>query len=64
VREAACWAHLCRDFHDVWKATGSPVAKDALDRIGRLYDIEREIVGQSAERNLEIRDHRSRLSSG
>lgn len=60
VREAACWAHLRRDFHDVWKATGSPVAKDALDRIGRLYDIERDIVGQSAERRLEIRDLRSR----
>ena len=22
-REAACWAHLRRDFHDVWTATGS-----------------------------------------
>jgi hypothetical protein len=41
IREAACWAHLRRDFHDVWKATGSPIARDALARIGRLYDIER-----------------------
>jgi transposase len=24
ILEAACWAHLRRDFHDVWKATGSP----------------------------------------
>ena len=60
VREAACWAHLRRDFHDFWKATGSPVAKDALDRIGQLYDIEREIVGQSAGKRLEIRDRTSR----
>ena len=37
VREAACWAHLRRDFHDVWKATGSEIAKEALDQIGRLY---------------------------
>ncbi|HEX6687788.1 MAG TPA: IS66 family transposase [Solirubrobacterales bacterium] len=60
VREAACWAHLRRDFHDVWKATGSPVAQDALERIGRLYDIEREITGQSAERRRDVRRTRSR----
>jgi len=60
VQEAACWAHLRRDFHDVWKATGSPIAKDALDRIGRLYDIEREITGLSAERRRDERQRRSR----
>lgn len=47
IREAACWAHLRRDFHDVWKATGSSIAADALERIGKLYDIERTITGQS-----------------
>ena len=60
VREAACWAHLRRDFHDVWKATGSEIAKDALDRIGALYDIEREINGQPAERRLEVRARQSK----
>ena len=60
VREAACWAHLRRDFHDIWKATASPVAKDALERIGRLYDVEREITGQPAERRREARQNRSR----
>ena len=60
VREAACWAHLRRDFHDLWKATGSPVARDALERIGRLYDIEREIAGQPAERRRDVRQMRSR----
>lgn len=44
--EAACWAHLRRDFHDVWTATKSEVARDALDRIGALYDVEREISGR------------------
>ena len=33
-REAACWAHLRRDFHDVWTGTKSEIAKEALDRIG------------------------------
>ncbi len=41
---------LRRDFHDVWKASGSPIAKEALDQIGALYDIEREITGRPAER--------------
>ena len=46
--EAACWAHLRRDFHDVWSATKSEIAREALDRIGALYDVEREISGRSA----------------
>ena len=33
VRDAACWAHLRRDVHDVWKATKSGIAREALDRI-------------------------------
>jgi transposase len=60
VREAACWAHLRRDFHDVWKATGSTIARDALERIGRLYDIEREITGAAADRRRDVRQARSR----
>lgn len=35
IREAACWAHLRRDFHDVWTGTKSEIAREALDRIGR-----------------------------
>jgi transposase len=60
VREAACWAHLRRDFHDVWKATNSTIAKEALDRIGALYDIERRITGQSAETRLAARQAESK----
>ncbi len=58
-REAACWAHLRRDFHDVWTATGSAIAREALDRIGVLYDIEREIAGQPAEARLAARQTHS-----
>jgi transposase len=54
-REAACWAHLRRDFHDVWTSTRSQIAKEALDRIGKLYDIERQIAGQSAEVRRAVR---------
>ncbi len=49
LREAACWAHLRRDFHDEWDKTKSVIAREALDRIGALYDIEREINGCPAE---------------
>ena len=43
LREAACWAHLRRDFHDFWTSHKSEIAREALDRIGALYDIERDI---------------------
>jgi len=54
-REAACWAHLRRDFHDVWTSTKSEIAREALDRIGALYDIERDITGQPADVRLAAR---------
>ncbi len=59
-REAACWAHLRRDFHDVWAGTKSEIAREALDRIGELYDIEREIAGQPADVRLAVRQKRSK----
>jgi transposase len=49
LREAACWAHLRRDFHDFWASTKSKIAREALDQIGKLYDIERNVNGQPAD---------------
>lgn len=60
VREAACWAHLRRAFHDVWKATGSEIAREALERIGALYDIERRISGRPEDVRLDARQRQSR----
>jgi len=60
LREAACWAHLRRAFHDVWTATGSAIAHEALDRIGALYDIEREITGQPADVRRSVRQKQSK----
>ncbi|MEL6286503.1 MAG: IS66 family transposase [Pseudomonadota bacterium] len=59
-REAACWAHLRRDFHDVWTATKSEIAREALDWIGKFYDIEREIVCQPAETRRAVRQDRTK----
>lgn len=59
LREAACWAHLRRDFHDEWDKTKSAIAREALDRIGALYDIEREITGRPADVRLAARQKHS-----
>lgn len=59
LREAACWAHLRRDFHDEWDKTKSTIAREALDRIGALYDIEREITGRPADIRLAARQKHS-----
>jgi transposase len=59
-REAACWAHWRRDFHDIWTSNKSEIAREALDRIGALYDIEREIVGQPADIRLAARQKHSK----
>ncbi len=49
ITEAACWAHVRRKFFDVAEAMGSPIAQEALARIGELYAIEAEINGKTAE---------------
>jgi transposase len=46
IQEAACWAHVRRKFYDIAVADASPIATEAVQRIGVLYDIEREIHGQ------------------
>ncbi|MDQ0558340.1 hypothetical protein QO004_000113 [Rhizobium mesoamericanum] len=49
IIEAACMAHVRRKFHDVIKLKPSPIADEALSRIGALYDIEDRIRGTSDE---------------
>jgi transposase len=60
VREAACWAHVRRKFYDLEVAHHSPVAQEALERIGALYAIEREIRGRPAEERRTLRQARTR----
>lgn len=60
ILEAACMAHARRKFHDIHEAHPSPITTEALDRIGALYGIEREIRGQVAERRREIRQTKAR----
>jgi transposase len=60
IQEAACWAHVRRKFYDLVVAHKSPVATEALERIGALYAIEREIRGRAPEQRREVRLARSR----
>lgn len=55
VVEVACWAHVRRKIHDVWVATKAPLAKQAIDLIGKLFDVERQIVGGPAADRLATR---------
>jgi transposase len=73
ITEAACWAHARRKFfvladlaqnarrkaHGKTPAFVSPLALAAVRRIDVLFDIEREINGQSAVDRLIIRRQRS-----
>jgi transposase len=60
VRLAFCWAHCRRRFYEIHQATGSPLAEEALRRIGELYAIEAEIRGRPAEERRTVRQERSR----
>ena len=56
VTEAACWAHVRRKFFDVHAVTGSPLAKEALDRIAALYTIEAQIKGKPPDERQRYRE--------
>ncbi len=65
VTEAACWAHSRRKFFDLadiaarqWRKDPppvSPLALEAVRRIDMLFDIERGIVGESAQHRRAVR---------
>jgi len=56
ILEAACWAHVRRKFFDVHKAQGSPLAAEAIKRIGALYGIEDAIRGKPPQERHSVRD--------
>jgi transposase len=59
IREAACWAHVRRKFFDIYEASESPIAREALGRIGALYAIEREIRGKPPDERRAVRQARA-----
>jgi transposase len=64
ITEVACWAHCRRKFYDVWEATKSPVAKEALDRIAAIYAIEDKARFAPAAERVEHRRETAPLLEG
>ncbi|WP_160012620.1 IS66 family transposase [Rhizobium sp. 18055] len=60
IVEAACMAHVRRKFHDVIKLKPSPIADEALSRIGALYDIEDRIRGMPSDQRRTLRQQHAR----
>ena len=56
---AFCWSHVRRGFYDLAKAK-APIATEALQRIGALYEIEARIRGKTAAERLSVRQAESK----
>jgi transposase len=59
IREAACWAHVRRKFYEIYESNRSPVAAEALARIGKLYEIEAAIRGRAPDERRAERKARA-----
>ena len=59
VTEVACWAHVRRNFFDIHAASGSALAKEALDRIAALYGVEDAARRQPAGERRRFRQVRA-----
>ncbi len=55
VTEVACWAHVRRYFYDIHVTSNAPIAGEALQRIGQLFDVERTTMGWPPEQRRLIR---------
>ena len=60
IQEAACWAHVRRKMYHLCEAHDSPVATEAIARIGQLYAIEKEIRGRPPDERRQVRNARAR----
>ena len=52
--------HCRRRFYELYRSTGSPLAEEALRRIGELYRIEAEIRGRPPDKRRAGRQERSK----
>lgn len=60
IVEVACWAHARRKIFDVHESTKSPIAAEALAKIGELYRIEAPIRGLRAKARRDVRQGEAR----
>jgi transposase len=55
LTEVACWSHARRKLYDIYEDTRSPLAREGLERIAPLFEIEARINGQIPEQRLAVR---------
>ena len=55
IREVACMAHVRRKFVDVHRAQASPIAEEAIQRIAKLYAVEKAARGSPPDRRVDLR---------
>ena len=60
IQLAFCWAHVRRRFFELAAAGPAPIASEALERIAKLYAVESEIRGRSADERRNLRQEKSR----
>jgi len=61
--ELACWAHARRKFFDLFQASQSPVAQEALQRIALLYAIEAEARDLTVDERQRLRNEKKPAST-
>ena len=60
IQEAACWAHVRRKFFDLHEAHASPIATEALERIGRFISLNAKYEAGRRRNDNEDATSRSR----
>ncbi|WP_285675131.1 IS66 family transposase, partial [Paralimibaculum aggregatum] len=59
VTVAHCWSHARRKLREIFDRDGSAIAAEGLERIRKLYEIEREIRGTGPGQRLSARQART-----
>lgn len=64
ITNAYCWAHARRKFYDAlpvdMKSTSGSLANIALEKIAKLFVIEKEIETLTPEQKIKIRQEKSK----
>ena len=61
ITEAACWAHTRRKFYEITvMSEHANIARNVLEEIGKVYEVEENIRGLSSQERLKARTKHSK----
>lgn len=61
IYEACCWSHVRRKFYDITVSSDNAlIAHEVIEQIGKIYAVESEVRGTSAEVRLGVRQEKSK----